>query len=81
MHAIQGELSFSLELFGDYIAEREGYKENDGLEAIHFYVVNKFHWLPSVVQSMSHDDLRFVLSEEMSGWTLPKDARNLEPQY
>ncbi|MCU7836506.1 MAG: hypothetical protein KZQ83_14815 [gamma proteobacterium symbiont of Taylorina sp.] len=51
--------------------------KNKGIDAIHFYIVHKFKWLPSVVKSMTHDDLGFVLSETMSGWTLPEEARNL----
>ncbi|HZW26728.1 MAG TPA: hypothetical protein VFF26_14715 [Gallionella sp.] len=75
LYVTEGELTYSLAVFGDHIAKREGYKGVDGLEAVHFYLVTKFHWLPSQVRSMSYEDLRFVLSEEMSGWTLPKGAR------
>ena len=70
----QSDLDFMLYVFGDTLAKREGYKELDGIEAIQFYVVHKFHWLPSQVKVMTHEDLRFVLSEEMQGWTAPKDA-------
>ncbi|ERB65546.1 hypothetical protein N779_09515 [Vibrio coralliilyticus OCN008] len=76
LHKTTAELDYSLEVFGDELAEREGYKELDGIEAIHFYLVHKFSWLPSVVKSMSYEDIRFVLSEEMHGWVLPKDAIN-----
>ena len=72
LHQAIGELAYHLELFGDHLAAREGYQEHDGLDAIHFYLIQKHHWLPSVVRSMSSEDLRFVLSEEMSGWTVPK---------
>ncbi len=72
----EGIHAFCLDVFGDYLAEREGYKELEGIEAIHFYLVTKHHWLPAQVRSMSYVDMRFVLSEEMSGWTLPKDARD-----
>ena len=74
LHGAHGDLAYSLEVFGDAIAKREGYKGLDGMEAIHFYLVHKFHWLPSQVKSMSWEDLRFVLDQEMSGWTLPKEA-------
>lgn len=72
---LQGNLDYYLIVFGDVIAEREGYKDMDGINAIHFYLIHKFGWLPRDVRSMSYDDLQFVLSEEMSGWTLPPDAR------
>jgi len=76
LHAAEGESAYCLDVFGDHIAERENYKELQGIEAIQFYLVTKFHWLPSQVRCMSHEDMRFVLTEEMSGWTLPKDARD-----
>ena len=75
LHAATGQLNYGLAVFGDHIAKREGYKEVDGLDAIHLYLVQKHHWLPRDVRSMSPDDLRFVLSEELAGWTLPQEAR------
>jgi hypothetical protein len=74
LHRTQGELNYFLELFGDDLAKRKGYKDHKGMEAIYFYLVEKYHWPPSQVRGMSHDDLRFVLGEEMHGWTVPKDA-------
>ncbi|AUV88515.1 hypothetical protein C1N50_20405 [Vibrio campbellii] len=70
----EGELVYNLDVFGDHIAEREGYKSVEGIEAIHFYLIHKFNWQPSAVKGMSYEDLRFILSEEMHGWTLPKEA-------
>ncbi|WP_425628278.1 hypothetical protein [Vibrio neptunius] len=76
LHKTTAELDYSLDVFGDELAKRQGYKELDGIDAIHFYLIHKFSWLPSVVKSMSYDDIRFVLSEEMSGWVLPNAAIN-----
>jgi hypothetical protein len=67
-------MDYSLEVFGDHLAEREGYKAHKGLEAICFYLVQKFRWLPRDVKSMSKEDIHFVMAEEMSGWRLPKEA-------
>lgn len=78
LHITQGKLSFSLDIFGDEIAKREGYKELHGMEAVYFYLVHKFNWLPSVVRGMSFEDIRFVLTEELSGFVLPKEARDLD---
>ena len=75
LYHAEGFLNYSLAVFGDHLAKREKYKEVEGIDAVHFYLIHKFHWLPSQVKGMSHEDMRFVLSEEMSGWTLPKDAR------
>ena len=74
-YASQGNLAYFLELFGNFLAEREGYKEMDGMEAIYFYLVCKFRWMPKDVRSMSFDDIRFLLSEEMVDWTAPPESR------
>jgi hypothetical protein len=74
LHSAEGEQAFHLAVFGDFIAEREKYTENSGLDAIRYYLIQKFHWLPSQVNGLSYNDIHFILSEEMSGWTLPKDA-------
>jgi len=74
-YATQGNLAYFLELFGTFLAEREGYKELDGMQAIYFYLVHKFHWMPKDVRSMSVDDIRFILSEEMVDWTAPPESR------
>lgn len=74
-YVAQANNAYYLELFGNYIAEREGYKHLDGMEAIYFYLINKFHWMPRDVRSMNYDDIRFVLSEEMVDWTAPIEAR------
>jgi len=63
-----------LELFGDEIASREKYKELAGMNAIHFYLIQKYRWLPSQVKSMSRDDILLVLSQEISGWSPPKNS-------
>jgi len=63
-------LNYNLIRFGDDLAEREGYREHKGLDALHFYLIQQHHWLPSQVKSLNHDDLRFLLAEEMHGWTL-----------
>ncbi len=75
MHATQGNLAYLLEVFGDTLAQREGYRDIDGMQAIHLYLMHKHHWLPRDVQSMSADDLRLALHVEMQGWTAPVVAR------
>lgn len=79
LHFTSGALGFGLEMFGDHIAQREGYNEHKGLEAVRFYLINKFRWLPRDVNAMSVDEMRFLLAEEMHGWTLPVGARNSYP--
>lgn len=72
LYAAQGELAHHLDMFGDTIAKKEGYKSLDGMEAVHYYLVRKFGWLPRDVRSMSSEDIRFVLTEELEGWTVQK---------
>lgn len=74
LYETEGALKYSLARFGDRIAEREGYRENDGIDAVHFYLMQKHGWTPATVLSMSDEHLRFALSEEMAGWTLPREA-------
>ncbi len=74
-HQAQGGLNYCLEVFGDSLRTTHGWKnELDGLEAIRYYLMTKHHWTPAVLRAMSLEDLRFALTEEMQGWTLPKDA-------
>lgn len=77
LHEAEGGLAYSLAVFGDEIAKREKYADPEltGMDAVHYYLIHKFHWLPRDVRSMTAEDIRFVLSEEMNGWVMPKDAR------
>jgi hypothetical protein len=75
LRSIEGERAFHLDLFGDFLAKREGYVEHKGLDALLYYLIQKYHWLPSQVRSLNQDDLHLLFDEEMSGWTLPKEER------
>ncbi len=76
LHAEDGKLNYLLDVFGDHISEREGYQslELTGISAVHYYLITKYGWLPRDVKSMSYEDIRFVLSEEMRVWAPPKSA-------
>ncbi|MGX9460591.1 hypothetical protein ACWXWU_05030 [Shewanella sp. A14] len=74
-HTELGAQAYSLDVFGDELAEREKYKGLQGIEAVHLYICLKFCWKPSDVRAMTEQDLRFLLTQEMQGWTLPKAAR------
>jgi len=74
-HATVGQLNYMLEVFGDTLAEREGYKSISGMDAIHVYLIKKHSWLPRDVTAMSPDHIRLALFEEMQGWTAPELAR------
>lgn len=75
LHQVNGNLNYLLEVFGFELAEKQGWKDIDGMEAIWLYVINKHHWLPRDVRSMTPDDLRLVLHQEMQGWRAPQVAR------
>jgi len=72
----QGKTRYKLERFGDYLAKREGYELLHGLDALHYYLIQKHHWLPSQVKALNVDDLEFLFSEEQNAWTLPEDERD-----
>ena len=77
LHEIQGKINFSLDVFGDHIAEREGYKVHYGIDAIHFYLIQKYNWTPATVRHLPLEDIEFLLAEEKEGWKLPKELRKL----
>lgn len=57
-HKGEGELNAMLDAFGEDLAKKMGYQHLNGIEAIHLYLVHKHHWLPSVVRSLSYEDLQ-----------------------
>ena len=74
LHAVIGESNYNLEVFGFHLAETKGWKAMDGIEAVHYYLIQKYHWLPRDVRSMTYDEMRLALHEELQDWTLPKAA-------
>jgi hypothetical protein len=68
-------LNYSLRVFGDHLAQTHGFKVHRGLDAVCYYVIQKYNWLPRDVRTMSSEDLRFLLEEEMSDWILPPESR------
>lgn len=58
------ELVAELGELGDRLAEREGYEQVSGLEAVWHYLIQKHHWPPKRVRSMSLHDLHFCMKEE-----------------
>ncbi|EFW80843.1 hypothetical protein [Pseudomonas savastanoi] len=76
LHTALGDLAYSLAVFGDTLTKREKYKSPDltGIEAVHYYLIQKYSWTPSQVRGMSFEDIRFVLTEEMNGYVMPREA-------
>lgn len=71
---VNGMSEYNLRVFGNTLAEREGYQAHEGIEAVHFYLCTTYGWVPSVVRSLSLDDMMFLLAEEMHDWKMPSDA-------
>ena len=76
---LQAEEAFALECFGDDLAKQMGYHAHSGLDAIRFYLLEKYHWPPSQVKAMNWEDLSFCMAERMKGWNLPPAARRVQP--
>ena len=70
----EASLAFFLCAFGDELAEKEGYGDLNGIEAVRYYLLQKHNWLPRDIYAMSDEDLRFCLTKEMAGWKAPKEA-------
>ena len=79
MHQMNGMKGFHLELYGDFVAAREGYKEHQGIDALRYYLMGKYCWLVRDVKSMSIDDIEFAICEERRGWTVPIEASKVYP--
>lgn len=62
-----------LPAFGDVLATRQGYRKHRELDAIYFYLVEKYRWPPAQARALSHDDLLFLLEEEMADWHPPRE--------
>jgi len=74
-HDANGKLHAHLELFGDHLAEQNGWSDLSGHEAVRFHLLKTHHWTPAQVQSMSFDDLRFAMTEELAAWRAPTTLR------
>lgn len=72
-----GETALSLHLFGDHLSDREGFQGLDGIEAVHFFLMQKHGWKPADLRAMSYADLAFALHQEMRGWRRPSEAHGL----
>ena len=71
----EAQLAYLLDVFGDHLAAK-GLVPSDlsDMPAVDYYLVRKFNWTPGQVRSMSIEDKRFALTEEMKGFGLPKEA-------
>jgi hypothetical protein len=70
----EAEIQHLIDCFGDHLAKKNKYKNRSGIEAVWFHLVEKYHWTPAAVRALNTNDLSFLLEDEMSGWTLPKNS-------
>lgn len=72
-------LSSHLMRLGNQLAEKNGW-EISGMKAVYFYLMNRYHWLPRDVRSMTLRDLAFAVSDvtvvpPKRRFALPGDAK------
>lgn len=80
LRSVEAMQTVALEMFGDELAARENCGRLRGLEAVRYYLICKFNWLPAQVRAMSPQDLSFALTSEMSAWHVPEEFRDLFPK-
>jgi hypothetical protein len=73
----EGFMAWSLDLFSYSLNEKNKWSFTNPREAIWFYLVKKNNWTIDYCRSLKDDDLRFVLTEEMDGWAIPKEFRGV----
>jgi hypothetical protein len=73
LRVAQAEMQHLIDCFGDHLAEKHKYKSRSGIEAVWFFLVEKYRWTPAVVRALNPDDLQFLLADEMKGWVAPRD--------
>lgn len=66
----EGEMKSVLSMLGDTIAKDQGYEDLRGMDAIYRYLIDKYHWLPHQVRSLSVEDLSLLFD----GYTKNEDG-------
>ena len=57
----EGEMKSIFSMLGDTIARDQGYEDLRGMDAVFRYLIDKHHWLPHQVRSLSVEDLSLLL--------------------
>jgi hypothetical protein len=71
---MEADQALMVEAFGNELAKRKKYKSLHGLDAVHFWLVERYRWTPSVVRAMNFEELHFLLVEEMHDWRMPPEV-------
>ena len=61
LYLAEAQLKSAISEQGEKIAKDQDYKNLNGLEAVHRYLIDRYHWLPDQVRSLSVDDLNLLL--------------------
>lgn len=61
LYVANAKLKAEIARRGDAIAKKQGYPNLCGMEAVHRYLIDKYHWLPDQVRSLSVEDLQLLL--------------------
>jgi len=56
------ELLATIASEGEALAKANGYTGLKGLDAVHRFLIDKYHWLPDEVRRLSVDDLQILLA-------------------
>lgn len=67
LRTTEGELQHLIDMFGDELASRYGFKKHRGIQAVWWFLIEKYKWTPATVRALNHEDLAFLLEEERSG--------------
>jgi len=57
----EGEMKAVFSMLGDTIAKDQEYEDLRGMDAVYRYLIDKYHWLPHEVRSLSVEDLSLLL--------------------
>jgi len=53
----------NLAAIGDAIAEKFSFKDHFGVDAVRYYLMDRYAWPPAMVRAMNIEDLLFAVSE------------------
>lgn len=69
----EGEMKSIFSMLGDTIARDQGYEDLRGMDAVFRYLIDKYHWLPHQVRTLSVEDLSLLLDGYKASGDTPDD--------
>lgn len=60
-YAAEADMKACIAAKGDALSQKMGYGDLDGLNAIHRYLIDKYHWLPRDVRALTVDELQMLI--------------------